>query len=342
MRLRTHARGTARLMVAGTAVLLSMAACSGPASSDGQVELVVAGTLPSDTAMIQGAERFAEEIAAGSGGGLTADVFSDGQLGGEPAMLDALQIGTIDIAMVGAPLLASYCPALGLTSLPYALQGETPPEQYENLQRVVDAPEHAELIEECAADAGFRILDDSWWYGNREMTSNVPITMPEDLEGLRVRTPEGRLHSDPFVALGAEPVPMAQSEVYTALETGVIDAQENPFATTYKQGFSDVQTYLNLTGLMTHTQMIVMSEERFAELTEEQQDLLREAVREAGNWQSEEQMQENVELHAALEEEGMQVVEPDLDAFRVATEEFVRDYCERHGIDLEAFRAAQQ
>lgn len=335
-----RARARVLLPAAGAAAVLAISACSGPASSDSQDELVVAGTLPSDTAMIQGAERFADELAAG--GQLTADVFSDGQLGGEPAMLDALQIGTIDIAMVGASLLATYCPALGITSLPYALQGDTPDEQYENLQRVVDTEDHAQLIEDCAAEAGFRVLDDSWWYGNRHLTSNVPITTPEDLEGLRVRTPEGRLHSDPFVALGAEPVPMAQSEVYTALETGVIDAQENPFATTYKQGFSDVQTYLDLTGLMTHTQMVVMSEERFAALSEDQQAALLAAVREAGDWQSEEQMQENVELHAALEEEGMQIVEPDLDAFREATEDFVREYCERHGLDLDALREAQQ
>ncbi len=323
-------------------VVAVLSACGGDSSGNGEVELVIAGTLPANTAMIQGADRVAEQVAQDSDGSLTVEVYPDGQLGGEPEMLEALSTGTVDVAMVGAPLIATHCPSLGMTSLPYVVQGDTPEEQYANLQRIVETEQHADAIEECAAAAGFRVIDDSWWYGNRELTSNIAIRTPEDLAGLRVRTPEGALHSEPFAALGAEPVPMAQSEVYTALETGVIDAQENPFATTFKHAFYEVQSYLSLTGLMTHNQVIVMSEERFSSLSAEQQEALSTAVSDAGAWQSEQQMAENAELRDTLESEGMEVIEPDLDAFRAATEEFVQAYFDEHGLDLDALRSVQQ
>lgn len=307
-----------------------------------QTNLVVAGTLPTNTAMMEGAQRFIDAMGEESDGTVGAELYSDGQLGGEPEMIEGLQLGTVDIAMVGAPLIATYCPKLGATSLPYVIEGDTPEEQYNNLRKLTDRGVNDAAIDECAETQGLRVIDDSWWYGNRHVTSNVPIEEPADLAGLRIRTPEGDLHADPFAVLGAEPVPMAQSEVYTSLETGVIDGQENPFATTYKHAFQEVQDYLNLTGLMTHNQVLVMSEQDFQALSGETQQLLIESVREAGIWQSEEQMAQNEELSQTLQDEGMELVESDRDAFRAATEDYVTSYFETHDISREDFKTAQE
>jgi tripartite ATP-independent transporter DctP family solute receptor len=334
-------RAGATAMSATAAVVL--AACGGGASAATaeHPHLVIAATLPDTTAMVQGAERIVGSLAADEDLDLTAEVYAAGQLGGEPAMLDSLSIGTVDIAMVGASLVATHCPQLGATSLPYVLEGKTPDEQYANLARVSESGVNDEAVERCAADTGYRVLADDWWYGNRHTTSNTPIETPDDMRGLRVRTPEGALHAAPFAELGAQPVPMAQSEVYTALETGIVDGQENPFATTYLQSFHDVQEYLNLTGLMTHTQMLVMSEERYRSLTPAQRDGLVAAIDEAGRWQSDEQLAYNEEMRDKLVEAGMEIVEPDLDRFRDALTGFVEGYADEHDIDLAAVRAVQ-
>lgn len=329
------------------AAALGLAACGGSGSESesnagGATELVIAGTLPATTAMIQGAERIAAALADDAELGLTAEVYPDGQLGGEPAMLEALVTGTVDVAMVGAPLIATYCPQLGATSLPYVIQGDTPEEQQDNLQRIHESGVNEEAIEACAADEGYRVIADNWWYGNRHVTANTAIRTPDDMQGLRIRTPEGALHADPFAVLGAQPVPMPQAEVYTALETGVVDGQENPFATAYLHSFYDVQEYMNLTGLLTHTQVLVMSEAKYQSLTDEQREALDAAVNEAGVWQSAEQLVYNDEMRGLLEEVGMEIVEPDLDQFRAALEDFVQDYADQHEIDIDGIRAVQQ
>src|SRR5699024_2170737 len=267
---------------------------------------------------------------------------SDGQLGGEPEMMDALETGTVDIAMVGVPLVAQHCAALGMNALPYVIQGDDPEEQYENLQKITDSELHQQAVEECAEETGYRVIDASWWYGNRELTSNKEIHSVADMKGLKVRTPEGSLHSKPFEVLGADPVPMAQDEVYTALETGVIDAQENPFATIAKFSFEDVQDYLVLTSLMTHNQALVMWEDTYQDLSEDQQEALLSAVDEAGQWQSEEQLNENAELRDKLEENGIEIIEPDLDEFTEATRDFVEEYFDDNDLDFEEYLAIQE
>lgn len=338
---------TQTLFVAGVAVALGLSACglgdsavSGGSSGDGD-SLTIAGTLPANTAMIEGAERISDSLDE-SDVDLAGDVYSDGQLGGEPEMMDALETGTVDIAMVGVPLVAQHCSALGMNALPYVIQGDNPEEQYENLQKVTDSELHQQAVEECAEETGYRVIDASWWYGNRELTSNKEIHSVADMKGLKVRTPEGSLHSKPFEVLGADPVPMAQDEVYTALETGVIDAQENPFATIAKFSFEDVQDYLVLTSLMTHNQALVMWDDTYQDLTDEQRDALLSAVDEAGQWQSEEQLKENAELRDQLEENGIEIIEPDLDEFTEATRDFVEEYFEDNDLDFEEYLAIQE
>lgn len=331
-------------IASAAAAALTLSACGGtaPGQTGTGVNLVIAGTLPSSTAMIQGAERIATTLAEQPALALSAEVYPDGQLGGEPAMLEALITGTVDIAMVGAPLIATYCPSLGATSLPYVIAGDTPEQQQQNLLLLAETEVIAAGISECAKSSGYRVLTMSWWYGNRHVTSNTPINTPDDLRGLRIRTPEGALHADPFRVLGAEPVPMAQSEVYTALETGVIAGQENPFATAYLHSFYEVQDYVNLTALMTHTQVLVMNENKYSSLTADQQEALTKAIDEAGEWQSAKQLEYNKDMRQKLVDVGMTIIEPDLDAFRSSTENFVQEYCAKHGIDLEALRQVQK
>lgn len=318
-----------------------------PQAADGsngggeELEIAIAHTLYEGAPIHQGALLFEEMVEEGSDGRISVDVYPAGQLGGENDLVEGLDIGTVQVAIVGAALFSNFCPALGFFGLPYIIEGDGEEEQYESLQALAESSLVSDLVEECVAESGLRPLNTAWYYGNRHVTSNVDVDDPSDLSGLKIRTPPADLHTAPLEAFGATTVPMDFGEVYTSLQTGVIDGQENPINTIYQNALYEVQDQTTLTGHMTQNMFAVVGDEFFTSLSQDDQALVMEAINAAQERMSKEQIAANAEDLGKLEEE-MTVARVDLEPFRAATESMTQEFLDNHGLDREAIRQAQQ
>ena len=256
-------------------------------------------------------ERFGEELEAAAPGRFTVSIFPSAQLGSEREMQEQLTIGTLEVTVTG--VLGIYEPKLALLELPYLFRDRDH----------IRAAQQSEAVQDLAASLpanGLRLIG-FVENGFRNITNNVrPIESPEDVSGMMIRTPENAAQVETFRALGAQPTPMPFSELYAALRQGVVDGQENPLQNIYDGRLHEVQEHLALTGHIYNSAYIVISEQFFQSLPEEDRDAVLAAAQAAGTWQFELIAARDEELLQALRDAGMQVTEPDQDAFRAATE----------------------
>lgn len=233
-------------------------------------------------------------------------VFGSSQLGNDQELLQKLRLGTVDFALPST-IMSSVSDEFGLFELPYLVKNR----------------DHMKLIEEeivwptlapIAEDNGFRILA-VWENGFRHITNNVrPIQRPEDLQGVKLRTPRGAWRVRMFEEYGAEPSPMALSEVFMALQTGVMDGQENPLAQIAGQRFQEVQDYLSLTGHV-YTPAYMTAGARFERLPDEIKEILVEAAKDNQAYVYDRAEQLDRDLIDVVREAGTEVNEVDKTAF---------------------------
>ncbi|WP_091181949.1 TRAP transporter substrate-binding protein [Paramicrobacterium humi] len=305
--------------------------------------LTIGSSVAASTPVNQGALRFKDTVEKKTDGRVTVEVYPAEQLGSEPEMIEGLELGSVSIAIVATAVLADTCPQFGAYALPYVIEGDTSEEQYANLRKLTGSKFNEDIVEKCAEDTGNLVVDNSWWYGNRNLTTrSTEVNVPEDMRGLDIRTPPADLHTMGIKAFGAQAVPMAFSEVYTALDTGVIDGQENPISTIYENALFEVQDYLSLTKHMTQNQTLVMNNDFFEGLPKEDQDLIRDALDEAGEWQSNLQLKTNAEQLEKLKDKGMNVIEPDLAPFKAAVEDVRADWLKQHELSAEDLSQIQK
>src|SRR3970282_1953648 len=186
------------------------------------------------------AEEFAKRANAKLGNKAKVVVFGSSQLGGDKELLQKLKLGTVDFALPST-VMSTESDLFGVFEMPYLVKDRAHMKRIENelfwskLAPVVEAK-------------GLKIIA-VWENGYRHITnSKRAINTPDDLQGIKLRTPEGKWRVKMFQAYGANPSPMKFSEVFTALQTGVMDGQENPFTQIYSAKFQEVQKYLSLTG----------------------------------------------------------------------------------------------
>jgi tripartite ATP-independent transporter DctP family solute receptor len=188
----------------------------------------------------QSANEFAKRANAKLGDKAKVIVYGSSQLGGDGAMLKKLKLGTIDLALPST-VMSSQVPQFGVFEMPYLVKDR---DHMAKIRDQIVVP----TLEPIALKAGYRIIG-VWENGFRQITnSKHPINKPEDLQGIKLRTPKGTWRVKMFKAYGANPSPMALSEVFVALQTGVMDGQENPLAQIYPLRFYEVQKYLSMTG----------------------------------------------------------------------------------------------
>ncbi len=167
-------------------------------------------------------------------------VFGSSQLGGDKELLQKLKLGTVDIALPST-VMSSEADLFGVFEMPYLVKDR---KHMGRIEKEVFWP----MIHPAAEKKGLKVIA-VWENGYRHITNNKrPINTPDDLKGIKLRTPEGKWRVKMFQAYGANPSPMKFSEVFTALQTGVMDGQENPFTQIYSAKFQEVQKYISLTG----------------------------------------------------------------------------------------------
>ena len=250
---------------------------------------------------------FVEKANARLGDRAEVQGFGSSQLGDDSVLLQKLKLGQVDFALPSS-VMSSVADEFGVFEMPYIVTSR------DHMRRIRD--ELGESVFDAAArKKGYRILA-FFENGFRHITNNTrPIDKPADLEGVKLRTPKGEWRLKMFQLYGANPTPMAFSEVFTALKTGVIDGQENPYAQIWSAKFQEVQEYLSVTGHVYTPAYVLVSEKAFAKLPEDVQADLVAAAEESQEEVYRLAAELEQELLGKLEEGGMAVNTADKQAF---------------------------
>ncbi len=264
------------------------------------------------------ADHFVEVANARLGDDYEVVAYGASQLGGDQELLQKLKLGQVMFALPSS-VMSSVSPEFGVFEMPYIIQDR------DHIQAVSDMMLE-EMFNAAAEAQGYRILA-FWENGFRQITNNVrPIVVPEDLQGIKLRTPQGEWRLKMFQQYGANPTPMAFADVFTALQTGVIDGQENPYAQIASAKFQEVQKYLSITNHVYTPAYVLTAERTFSALPEEVQQALTEAAQETQAFVYETAAQLETDLLAVIEEAGVEVNEADTEAFIAASQPIYDDF----------------
>jgi len=286
-----------------------LAATAGPAAA--QVELKLGHVGGPGSLFDLSANEFARRANEKLAGKAKVVVFGSSQLGGDREMLQKLRLGTLDFA-IPSTVMSSESEAFGVFEMPYLVKNR---EHMKKIEAEIVWPTLAPLAEA----KGYKLLA-VWENGFRHITNNArPIVKPADLQGMKLRVPEGKWRVKMFQAYGANPSPMALSEVFVALQTGVMDGQENPLTQIYSSKFQEVQKYLSLTGHVYTPAYLAAGSRKFASLPADVQAILAQAAKDTQAYVYEQAARLDNELVAKMKTSGIKVNDPDKDAFIAAS-----------------------
>ncbi|GAB1583855.1 DctP family TRAP transporter solute-binding subunit [Phyllobacterium phragmitis] len=283
-------------LIASTAIAISALA------AEAKDVIRVAGNFATEHSSSLAMAKFEEELERLSNGEIDVNIFPAQQLGGAAENVQAVKIGAIELMWVGTAYLTRTVPELEIVGLPF---------QFPNRElafAVVDGPVGAALDTKLANNGmismGYMEL------GFRQLTNNIrPIKSIGDIEGLKIRLQPNETHLATFRALGANPVAMDVKELYSALEQGVIDGQENPFAIINVAGYAEVQKYVSNTGHFFDFISVVANKKWFDDLTPEKQAMVRQAMATAVSYQRKLAAEQNAAGLAQLTGKGMTYTE---------------------------------
>nr|WP_281827495.1 TRAP transporter substrate-binding protein [Jannaschia rubra] len=288
------------------ALATALAVLAGPLAA--QERTLQLGHLANeDNSWHQASVKFAEEVERLTDGRIAVEVFPNESLGKEIDLINGMQLGTVDMTITGESL-QNWAPMAALLAVPYA---------YDSLERMdeVASGEIGDRIEQqIVENAQIRPLA-YFARGPRELTANREIRSPDDLNGLKMRVPNVPLFVNVWSALGAQPTPMAFSEVFTSLQNGTIDAQENPLALIRSASFAEVQDFVNLTDHVRSWIYLTISEQTWTQLSDEDRAAIEEAAQIAQDYERELFLESLDTDRQALEDAGMTFVEVDNAAF---------------------------
>ncbi len=226
------------LVKASLSAVAAVALMAGAASAQTEIKLGHVGAPGSLFA--QSADLYAAKVNAQLGNKAKVVVYGSSQLGSDSELLKKLKLGTADLALPST-VMTSVAPEFGVFEMPYLVQDRG------HATRIADQVIRP-VLGPIAEKQGYKIIG-VWENGYRHITNNKrPIVKPADLEGVKLRVPGGVWRVKMFKAYGANPSPMELKEVFVALQTGVMDGQENPLTQIYSQKFQEVQKYLSMTG----------------------------------------------------------------------------------------------
>lgn len=273
-----------------------------------EVSIRLGHVLPESHSWHQAASGFAQDVAKKTDGRVTVEVFADGQLGSEKNVIEGLQFGSVHAGVIGSGSFQSIEPKMGIIEMPYAWTSR------EQAFTALDA-DLGDALEALLEPKGIIIL--SWWEtGFRNITNNLrPIEKPSDLEGIKIRVTPDKVRLAAFEGLGAEPAPLAFGELYSALQQGLFDAQENPLSIIDAASFFEVQKYVSLSQHIFGAASLSVSKSTWDKISAEDQAIIREAAQDWAEEQRAMAATAEAELVSALQSKGMQFNEVDKAAF---------------------------
>lgn len=285
---------------AATAIMLIGTGAARAEIGEHSIKFATAGAEGSPIAL--GMDKFAEIVEAKSDGKITVKRYPGGILGGDVQTLSAVQGGTVEMTTMNAGILASVAKDFALVDLPFLF--DTPQEA----DAVMDGPVGTALAAKLPPSGLVGLA--YWELGFRQLTnSRLPVTKVEDIEGLKIRVIQSPIYIDLFNGLGANAVPMPFTELYTALETGAIDGQENPAPSILTAKLNEVQEYMTLTNHTYNPQMVMISGKFWDQLNDDERKLLQDAAVEARDYERAVAREQAGKAVEELKAEGMEVSE---------------------------------
>lgn len=283
------------------------------------VVLKLAHNLNVDHPMDQAAHLFADLVEERTNGKVKVDVYSQ-VLGSEKELTESLPLGTVDMMIVVGGNFSYYYPEFNFTSLAYMFSDRESAEKAYNGEAV------KELCDRLVGDYGIRVLHPFFYYGARQVTANKPIEGVADMKGVKLRVPPMEPQQKSIEAMGAQAVSVEFTELYTALQTGVVDAQENPFNVIIDNNYDQVQKYLMLTNHIYAQAFFAINEKKFQSLSREQQEVILEAAREAGELNNKLMIEQEEKGLQTLKDRGMTVVDTNVGEFTEAVQGLHEEY----------------
>ncbi len=291
---------------------LSLAALiHGGAASAAELELKFGHVGAPGSLFETSVNEFAARANAKLAGKAKITTFGSSQLGKDKELLQKLKLGTVTFSLPST-VMSTVADEFGLFEMPYLVKDR------DHMSRIEKEILWAKMGPAAEAK-GYKILA-VWENGFRHITNNLrPIDKPEDLQGVKLRTPKGAWRVKMFKSYGANPTPMSFSEVFTALQTGVIDGQENPFAQIHSAKFQEVQKYLSLTGHVYTPAYVVVGKSTFEKLPADVQAILEATAKETQTFVYAKAAELETKLLQDLTDGGMTVNQADKAAFVAAS-----------------------
>jgi tripartite ATP-independent transporter DctP family solute receptor len=284
----------------------------------------MAHIYPKDSLYTKAGERIAKNVEAHTNGKVKFEIYDSGSMGDWRETIEALQIGTVQMSFESVGTLDRFDPLPGIEAFPYLFR------DIDHFKKFWSGPMARELQDEIAKRTKFRTVG-SIYRGSRNLTSNREIKSIDDLKGLKLRVPPLKMYKLTWEYLGAAPVPMAFAELFTALQQGTIDGQENPLITIYDFKFNEVCKYLVMTKHVLGSMTYIFYEPWFQKLPKDIQEVLVKDTEEACRWATDEALKGENDLKAKLVQKGMKLIEPDLAPYHAKLANLIDEFPELKG-----------
>jgi tripartite ATP-independent transporter DctP family solute receptor len=274
-----------------------------------------------------GSTAFCDDIEKGTQGRYKCQQFPNSALGGEREMIEAVQLGTLDLVNTSTGPVGNFVPEVKIVDIPFLFR------DYDHARKVMDGPIGQDILTKFPSKG---LVALAWTEnGFRHMTNNKhPIIKPTDASGLKMRTMENKVHMDGYKTFGIQPTPMAFPEVFGALQQGTVDGQENPIPVILASKFSQVQKYLSLTGHVYSPGLLITSPRLMNKLSDADKKVFYDAAQKAKVAQRKKVNDDENNGIAQLEKDGMSVVRKvDGQAFRDALVPAYVAYSKEFGAD---------
>jgi len=306
-------------------LLAALLAATGAASAQTVLKIGYATTKESHYGV--GATVFCDEIAKGTANRYSCQHFPNSQLGGEREMIEAVQLGTQDLVDTSTGPLGNFVPEVKVFDIPFLFRG------YDHARKVMDGPIGQDVLKKMQ---GKGLIGLAWAEnGFRHMTNNKhAIVQASDASGLKMRTMENKVHMAGYKTFGILPTPMPFPELFTALQQGTVDGQENPIPVILASKFSQVQKHLSLTGHVYSPAVILLTPKIWDKLSDADKKVFTEAAIKGGQAQRKKVNDDEANGIAQLRKDGMQVVEQvNGDSFRKAVAPAYAEFAKEFGAD---------
>ncbi|MBZ4654454.1 MAG: putative 2,3-diketo-L-gulonate-binding periplasmic protein YiaO [Peptococcaceae bacterium] len=304
-------RGTYFLILVLISMLLvGMTGCSGkPAGNETKppentkITLKLGHPYDEKQPLHQASVKFAEIVSQKTKGNVEIKIFPNNTLGSSRDLAEGVQLGTVDMALIPTTNVAAFYKPIDIFYFPFIFRDK------EHAYKVCDGPVGQKLFEGLRKEKGMRTLA-VYESGFRQITnSKKPIRTPEDFSGIKMRVTDSPINLATFKALGANATPMALSEVFTALQQGTVDGQDNPIGNVYSFRYYEVQKYLTLTGHQWAGIMVLVSEKVWSKIPADYQKIIQDAAKESEAWQRVEINKKEGEFLDTMKKAGLQVIE---------------------------------